>query len=82
MFRSEDPVALATAIERYFSSDLFSDLDSRRQDIRDIAAKRHSWDVVGDTTMNTYARLLRLPSPREASKNEASNASLDVKASS
>jgi D-inositol-3-phosphate glycosyltransferase len=82
MFRSEDPAELASAIKRYFSSDLFADLDSRRQDIRDIAAKRHSWDVVGEATMNIYARLLQLPSPREASKNEASNASLDVKASS
>lgn len=82
VFRPEDPVDLANAIERYFASDLFADLNSRRQKIRDYTKKRHSWDVVGQGTMDIYAILLRLPSPRELSNREASKASLEMKAPS
>ncbi len=57
-FRPEDPIDLARAIEQYFSSDLYAELDSRRQEIEDYAAKQHSWDVVGRLTMNKYAELL------------------------
>ena len=45
VFRPEDPVDLCQAIERYFASDLYADLDTRRREIRDYAAERHSWDV-------------------------------------
>src|SRR5882762_2587432 len=76
VFKPEDPVDLAKAIERYFSSDLFLDLDNRRKAICDYARERHSWDVVGQMTMNVYAGLLRLPSPRELSTREASKSSL------
>jgi D-inositol-3-phosphate glycosyltransferase len=58
VFRSEDPVDLATTIEKYFASDLFTNLNSRRQMIRDYATEQHSWDVVGRLTMSKYAELL------------------------
>jgi D-inositol-3-phosphate glycosyltransferase len=61
VFRPEDPVDLAKAIERYFASDLFADLKSRRQEIKDYAKERYSWDVVGQATMSVYAGLLRMP---------------------
>jgi D-inositol-3-phosphate glycosyltransferase len=61
LFKPEDPVDLATAIERYFASDLYADLSSRRQEIRDYTAERHSWDVVSKLTMSVYANLLRPP---------------------
>src|SRR5260370_25072498 len=38
VFMPEDPVDLAKAIERYFASDLYAHLNSRRQEIRDYAA--------------------------------------------
>jgi len=53
-----DPVALATAIEKYFQSDLFKALDRRRAGIRDYASKRYSWDAVGQTTRTVYEELL------------------------
>jgi glycosyltransferase involved in cell wall biosynthesis len=62
VFRPEDSDDLARAIERYFASDLFADLNSRRQEIIDYATERHSWDVVGHITMSVYAGLLRMPS--------------------
>jgi len=58
VFRPEDPVDLARTIERYFASDLFADLNSRRREIRDYATERHSWEVVGKVTQDVYARLL------------------------
>jgi glycosyltransferase involved in cell wall biosynthesis len=58
VFSPEDPVDLARTIERYFASDLFADLDSRRQEIRDYATEGHSWDLVGQVTRDVYTRLL------------------------
>lgn len=62
VFKPEDPVDLARAIERYFASDLYTDLSWRRQEIRDYATQQHGWDVVGQATMSVYAGLLRMPS--------------------
>lgn len=59
VFRPEDPIDLARAIERYFASDLHADLYSRREEIKRFATERHSWDVVGRITMSIYASLLR-----------------------
>jgi D-inositol-3-phosphate glycosyltransferase len=71
VFRPEDPVDLAVTIEKYFASDLFADLNNRRQEIRDFAMERHSWDVVGQTTMGVYADLLPTPA-REVSTDQDS----------
>jgi D-inositol-3-phosphate glycosyltransferase len=59
VFEPEDPTKLATAIERYFSSDLFADLEGRQQEIRNFATQRHSWNVVGQMIMSLYTDLLR-----------------------
>jgi D-inositol-3-phosphate glycosyltransferase len=48
---------LTRAIETYFASDLFRTLDGQRQEIRDYAHARHSWDVVSDMTVNVYVEL-------------------------
>jgi D-inositol-3-phosphate glycosyltransferase len=58
VFRAEDPVDLVRAIDSYFASDLYRDLRMRRPEIREYAAKRHSWDTVGRLTMTLYAELL------------------------
>jgi glycosyltransferase involved in cell wall biosynthesis len=72
IFRPEDPANLAWTIERYFASDLYAQLDSRRQEIRNYATERHSWDGIAETTMSVYASLL---------KREASSPSLDAETS-
>jgi len=51
LFTPEDPADLAKAIERYFASDLYANLHNRRQEIRDYATERHSWDVAGEVTL-------------------------------
>jgi D-inositol-3-phosphate glycosyltransferase len=79
VFKPEDPVGLAKTIERYFSSDLFLDLNNRRQKISDYAKDRHSWGVVGQMTMSVYADLLRIGSPDELPNRNAPRTSLDVK---
>jgi glycosyltransferase involved in cell wall biosynthesis len=71
VFNPEDPVHLAKTIERYFSSELFSDLNNRRKKISDYAKERHSWDVVGQMTMSVYAGLLRPDSPGELPNHDA-----------
>jgi D-inositol-3-phosphate glycosyltransferase len=78
-FTPEDPVDLARAIEQYFASNLYANLHSRRQEIQDYAAERHSWDLVGQITLRVYADLLRAPSAGKAlARDTSSNASLDV----
>jgi D-inositol-3-phosphate glycosyltransferase len=57
--RSCEPSDLASSIETYFASDLFQQLDQRRQEIRDFANSRNSWNVVGDMTRNVYEGLLK-----------------------
>jgi len=78
VFKPEDPVDLARAIEKYFSSDLFLDLSNRRQEIRNYAKERHSWHVVGQITMSVYASLLRRDSRGELPNRDASRATPDV----
>jgi glycosyltransferase involved in cell wall biosynthesis len=82
VFRPEDPVDLANTIERYFASELYADLNSRRREIRDYATERHSWDVVSQITVNVYAGLLRVPAEIGSSDRDVSRTSLDVKAPS
>jgi glycosyltransferase involved in cell wall biosynthesis len=53
-----DPDDLAKTIEKYFESDLFKGLDARRQQIRDYANERHSWQTIGELTRNVYMGLL------------------------
>ncbi|MBI3475571.1 MAG: glycosyltransferase family 4 protein [Acidobacteria bacterium] len=50
---------LGQALETYFSSDLYRDLDRRRQEIRDFANARNSWSVVGGKTRALYEVLLQ-----------------------
>lgn len=69
MFKSEDPMDLARAIEAYFSSELFTELSTRRQRIRDYANDRHSWAKVGVMTQEIYADLLGRHSTLEAAPN-------------
>jgi glycosyltransferase involved in cell wall biosynthesis len=80
VFRAEDPDDLASAIERYFASDLYADLNGRRQQIRNYATKRHSWDVVSQVTISVYADLLQVPLPGEPLNRDVSSASLDANA--
>jgi len=54
-----DSIDLAKAIEKYFESDLFKNLDNRRQEIEDYANAKHSWDIVGEITREVYTQLSR-----------------------
>jgi glycosyltransferase involved in cell wall biosynthesis len=58
IFRARDSSALARAIEQYFSSDLFRQLESRRPEIKAYANERYSWSKVAAITAAVYVRLL------------------------
>jgi D-inositol-3-phosphate glycosyltransferase len=73
VFRPEDPIDLARAIERYFASDLFTGLEKHRRKIREFAMKRHSWELVSEVTTGIYASLL---GGRAGSSQDASTVSL------
>ncbi len=79
-FRPEDPADLARTIDEYFASDLYLELDSRRQEIRDYATERHSWDRVSQMTIDIYSGLLRRPFPPQSPNRDISRPSVDVTA--
>lgn len=58
VFRPQDALDLAKTLKRYFTSNLFGELENCRENIRAHAMERHSWDVVGQTTMYKYQGLL------------------------
>lgn len=63
VFRPDNPADLTKTIDRYFSSDLYRELGSRRNEIRQFATERHSWEIVGQITMAIYARLIGAVDP-------------------
>ena len=58
LFQPLDAVSLVKCIETYFSSELYRELDTRRQDIKDFAAKKYSWTTVSEITQSVYKKLL------------------------
>jgi glycosyltransferase involved in cell wall biosynthesis len=78
IFKPKHPRDLRRAIEQYFASELYVNLESRRQDIISYSTTRHSWDVVAQRTIKVYAELLGNP-PDQAVNRCEPTASLDVK---
>ncbi len=58
--KPRDSQGLANALEKYFASDLFRNLDIQRQEIKDYANARHSWDLVGQITRDVYLKSLEV----------------------
>jgi glycosyltransferase involved in cell wall biosynthesis len=58
LYDPQDPNSLARTIEKYFASNLYADLDKRREDIRAAALQAHSWETVGRITRGVYEQLL------------------------
>jgi D-inositol-3-phosphate glycosyltransferase len=54
-----DPDDLAKTIETYFASDLFRNLGTNRQKIKDHADIHHSWGGVADLTRKAYEGMIR-----------------------
>jgi glycosyltransferase involved in cell wall biosynthesis len=52
--RPRNPADLVSAIHRFFNSDLFQTLESRREEIRRSVEARHSWTTVAEMISRTY----------------------------
>jgi glycosyltransferase involved in cell wall biosynthesis len=70
VFKARDARALAGAIDRYFGSELYRGLESRRPKIQEYANQRYSWDTVARLTSQVYAQLLK-PSAHSHSSGNA-----------
>jgi D-inositol-3-phosphate glycosyltransferase len=55
--KPRDAADLARAIGDYFASDMYTNLNARRGQIRKYAMSRNSWDVVGEMTASVYSQL-------------------------
>ena len=64
MFTSKDSSDLADKIDRYFNSDLFRNLESRRVGIKAYANEQYSWDKVAKMTTRVYSELLKSEHPK------------------
>jgi glycosyltransferase involved in cell wall biosynthesis len=53
----KDETALASAIERFFASDLYRNRECAREEIRRIGHEQHSWAKVTEITTGVYASL-------------------------
>ena len=60
VYKPNDPVVLGKTIESYFSSDLYKNLDLRRQEIRRFANEHYSWTKVASITVSVYEALRSL----------------------
>ena len=58
VFKQRDSSDLAGKIDRYFNSDLFHNLESRRADIKAYANERYSWNKVAAITTTVYSNVL------------------------
>ena len=58
LFDAENADDLADVIQSYFQSDLFNELDERRQWIRQYANDRYSWAKVAVATKTIYSELV------------------------
>jgi D-inositol-3-phosphate glycosyltransferase len=58
VFQPCDSSDLAAKIERFFASNLYLNLEERRDRIRDYANERYSWSKVTALTTSVYSRLL------------------------
>jgi glycosyltransferase involved in cell wall biosynthesis len=56
--RPQDPSDLGDTIVRYFTSNLFSERESRRREIKAYANERYSWNKVATVTTRVYSKLL------------------------
>jgi len=57
--RPGDVTDLAGTLEKYFASDLYRDLRTRRAEIREYARRVHSWDAVAELTRKAYEESIR-----------------------
>ncbi len=56
--RSGDPADLAEAIETYFASDLYENLDANRVSIKEVVQASHSWEISARKTADVYERVM------------------------
>jgi glycosyltransferase involved in cell wall biosynthesis len=58
MCRPRSGEDLAQALTRYFASPLYRQLEERRELIREVVGRRHSWTTVGLITKGVYETVL------------------------
>jgi glycosyltransferase involved in cell wall biosynthesis len=58
VFRPRDSSDLASKIDKYFKSELFHNLETRRAQIKEYANERYSWSKVASVTASVYSKLL------------------------
>ena len=57
VFRPKDSTDLAAKINKYFQSELFLNLETRRSEIKVYANERYSWNSVASITTSVYSQL-------------------------
>ena len=58
VFKPQDSSDLATKIDQYFNSELYRNLEWKRQGIVDYVNERYSWTKIAEMTRRVYSNLL------------------------
>lgn len=66
----QDPADLARALNTYFSSNLYHQLEKHRARIRAFAAEEYSWEKVAKISNSVYTRLLGKAQPKVLERYE------------
>lgn len=72
-FEPGNSAQLARVIRDYFQSELYSGLESHRNEIRELAREKYSWSKVAAITVDTYSGLInkdKCPSPGKPARVE------------
>jgi D-inositol-3-phosphate glycosyltransferase len=57
--RPGDPADMAATLKKYFASDLYRNLGTRRDELKDYANRVHSWQAVAELTQNAFFGMTR-----------------------
>jgi glycosyltransferase involved in cell wall biosynthesis len=55
----DDSTDLARTIETFFASDMFTNSENKRREIREYAFARYSWSSIADQTRQVYENVLQ-----------------------
>lgn len=78
-FKRRNAAAPVRAVPKYFQTDLYLQLESRRHEILRVANKEHSWSNVGSIITAAYKALLHeMERPLQLLDHEANNETVSL----
>lgn len=65
-----DPVDIAVTLKKYFESDLYRNLRTRRSELKNYASRVHSWAAVAELTQEAFLEMIGSSRRKGAARNK------------